>query len=386
MTGLMRRLGVVLLGATLLGCEAKVESSTNPVASATLAQASAPAQVAAPVAAPVATPASAASTATAGAPAASVAKAPRPPILVLNSRDASVSVIDADTWQELRRVNVGKEPHHLYLTPDEKSVIVANAASNSLTFLDPRTADVQRTVPDIVDPYHLRFSPDMKWFVTAANRLNHIDIYSWHPTEAAPFKLVKRIHAPKTPSHLWIDSKSTVVYASLQDSDELMAIDLATQTPRWKIQVGKMPADVFVTRDDQRLFVGMTGDKFVEVYDVGGATGSTPPKLVKRIETGQGAHAFRSLGDGKHLLVSNRVANHVSQIDLATLEVSGKPLPGGLGPDCMDVSPDGKTVLLTSRWAGMLSVVDVASRTIVRQVKVGRSPHGVWTLEHAPRN
>jgi YVTN family beta-propeller protein len=41
-----------------------------------------------------------------------------------------------------------------------------------------------------------------------------------------------------------IDSRSTVVYVSLQDSDELLAIDLATQAPRWKIKVGKLPADI----------------------------------------------------------------------------------------------------------------------------------------------
>ncbi len=62
------------------------------------------------------------------------------PIFVLNSLDGNVSVIDPVTWKEKKRIPTGKEPHHLYLTPDEKSVIVANAMSDSLTFIDPRTA------------------------------------------------------------------------------------------------------------------------------------------------------------------------------------------------------------------------------------------------------
>ena len=57
--------------------------------------------------------------------------------------------------------------------------------SDSLTLIDPRTGDVQRTITKISDPYHLRFSPDMKWFVTAANRLDHVDIYRWQPDDAA---------------------------------------------------------------------------------------------------------------------------------------------------------------------------------------------------------
>ena len=189
------------------------------------------------------------------------------PIFVLNSLDASVSVIDPVTWKETRRIPTGKEPHHLYLTPDEKSVIVANAGGDSLTFLDPRTAEVQRVVRGTLDPYQLRFSPDMKWFVTVANRLNHIDIYRW---DGKDLSLAKRIPSGKTPSHIWIDSKSTTAYASMQDSDELVAVDLATQTLKWRVKTGPMPADVFGTPDDKYLLLGLTGGDRVEVYDVTG--------------------------------------------------------------------------------------------------------------------
>ncbi|MGY4828357.1 YncE family protein [Sphaerotilaceae bacterium SBD11-9] len=306
---------------------------------------------------------------------------PTNPIFVLNSLDASISVIDPVSYAELRRIPTGKEPHHLYLTPDEKSLVVANALSDSLTLIDPKTGEVQRTITKVIDPYHLRFSPDMKWFVIAANRLDHVDIYQWQPEDAAtPLKLAARVRAARTPSHLSIDSKSTTVYASMQDSDELMAIDLQTQKPRWKIPIGKLPADVYLTPDDKLLLVGLTGDEYVEVYDV-----SQPsPKLVKRIQTGAGAHAFRSRGDGKHVFVSNRVANTISMIDIQTLSVVGTyPAPGG--PDCIDVLADGKTLLVSSRWARKLSFVDIDKKQVVRQVSVGRSPHGVWTLDHAPR-
>ena len=142
------------------------------------------------------------------------------PLFVLNSLDANVSVINPVTWEEIRRIPTGKEPHHLYLTPDERSIIIANALSDTLTFIDPRTAEVQRTVRDIVDPYHLRFTPDMKWLVTAANRLNHVDFYKWDGKELT---LAKRVATSRTPSHIWIDSKSTTAYVSMQDSDELVA-------------------------------------------------------------------------------------------------------------------------------------------------------------------
>ena len=303
---------------------------------------------------------------------------------MLNSLDATISVIDPVSFTELRRLPTGKEPHHLYLSPDERSLLVANAMSDTLTLVDPKTGLVQRTIAGVDDPYQLRFSPDMKWFVTAANRLDHVAIYRWNAAvDGGDFKLVKKVPAGKTPSHLFIDSRSSVVYASLQDSDQLMAIDLATQTPRWTVPTGKLPADVYLTPDDKQLLVGLTGDEFVEVYDVTTATA----KLVKRIKTGAGAHAFRAWGDGRHVLVSNRVANSISRIDLQTLAVVDTyPAPGG--PDCIDVMVDAqgvKTILVTSRWARKLTVIDPVKRQVVRQVAVGRSPHGVWTLAHASR-
>jgi YVTN family beta-propeller protein len=59
--------------------------------------------------------------------------------------------------------------------------------------------------------------------------------------------------------------------------------------------------------------------------------------------------------------------------------------PAPSGPDCMELSADGKTLMVASRWAQKLSVIDTQTRQVVRQVRVGSSPHGVWTLDHAPR-
>ncbi|HET8747642.1 MAG TPA: YncE family protein [Ramlibacter sp.] len=300
------------------------------------------------------------------------------PIFVLNSLDADISVIDPVSWKEVKRLPTGKEPHHLYMTPDESSIIVANALADSLTFVDPRTATIQKTVRGIVDPYQLRFSPDMKWLVTAGNRLQHVDLYRWDGKELS---LVKRIPSGKTPSHIFIDSKSTVAYVTMQDSDELVAIDLEQQRIRWRVRTGPMPADVFGTPDGRKVLVGLTGSDKVQIFDV---SYIRVPRSVGFIRTGAGAHAFRAAGDGQHVFVSNRVANTISKIDLETFKVvESYPAPGG--PDCMEVLAGGRYLLATARWARKLIVIDTKTGQLAREVSVGRSPHGVWTIDHTPR-
>src|SRR5437868_1675167 len=100
-------------------------------------------------------------------------------VVVLNSRDATVSLLDQASHKEIGSVAVGKEPHHLMATPDNKSLIVASAVGNELVFLDPMTGKIQQRLSDVLDPYQIGFSPDQKWFVSTALRLDRVDIYQY---------------------------------------------------------------------------------------------------------------------------------------------------------------------------------------------------------------
>jgi YVTN family beta-propeller protein len=297
-------------------------------------------------------------------------------VVVLNSGDATISLIDQDTRKEIKRFPTGKEPHHLLATPDGQSLIVANATSNDLMFLDARTGELQRRVRDIPDPYQIGYSPDRKWFVVAGNRLNRVDIYA-ASGNGQDLKLVKALSQPKTPSHIAFSADSQIAFVTLQDSNELVAIRLGDQSVLWKIKVGELPAGIWMTPDDKHLLIGMTGADYVDVIDW------RAQKSVKRIPTAKGAHNFRPLGDGRHLLVSNRVENSISVVDQVTLEKKYDiPVPGG--PDDMEVTADGKFIWVTQRWVKSVAVVDIAQRKVVATIPVGRSPHGIFFINSAP--
>ena len=77
--------------------------------------------------------------------------------VILNSDDDSLSVIDTETYKETSRVHIGRQPHHLMLTPDKQHLILAMSGSNELVFLDLSTGMVkQRLIAS--DPYQIGFT------------------------------------------------------------------------------------------------------------------------------------------------------------------------------------------------------------------------------------
>ncbi|MEI6203857.1 MAG: cytochrome D1 domain-containing protein [Enhydrobacter sp.] len=290
-------------------------------------------------------------------------------VLVLNSEDTSYSIIDRATRTEIGRLPLGREPHHIAVTPDGKEVLLASTVTNDLVALDTRTGEPRRIVRDIVDPYQLGFSPDGKWFVTVANRLDHIDIY-----RGADFKLVSRIFVDSVPSHLAFDAESKAVFVTLQKSNRVVAYNLETQAIKWNVEVGKTPAGLVMLPDNRRLLVALTGEDGVQVLD------PKDGKIGGSLQTGKGAHQFWPKGDGRHWFVSNRVDSTVSLVDTQEMKVVGTIVVPG-GPDCMDITADGKELWITQRFLRRVAVIDLAQMKIVASIRVSKSPHGLFILK-----
>ena len=294
--------------------------------------------------------------------------------IALNSADGTLSLIDTETYQVIGKAIACKEPHHLMPTLDDQSLIVACSASNQLVFFDPRTGQEQKRIRNISDPYQLAYSPDGKWFVATSLRLDRVDIY-----DSKDFTLKARLPAPRTPSHVAFDAQSEFAFVTLQDSNEVMAINLNTLKKAWVMPVGPTPAGIVMSPDNRTLLVGIMGEGYVEAIDW------RTQKTVKKIPTDTAAHNLQPKGDGRHFYVSNRsIKGSISLLDAQTLTVVGKyDVPGG--PDDMEVRADGKELWTTARFARKVQVIDLTTGQLKHSIPVGSSPHGVFFLDHAPR-
>jgi len=286
-------------------------------------------------------------------------------VVVLNSGEASISVLDLATMVETRRVPVLRETHHLVLTPDRSTLIVGDSGANELLFLDPATAEIRRR-ERISNPYHFAFTPDGARFVVTSLRRDQVDVYDWDGATQA-LTLRHRLKVGDMPSHLAFSPDSSTAFVSLQGANRLLSFDIATGTVRWDMRVGRAPAGVLWHRG--QLLVGNMGEDNIAVVDP--ATGV----VTRRIVIGRGAHTIFAAPDGRALYATARVDSGISVLNPDTLDVETTwAIPGG--PDCLDFAPDGR-IWATLRWQKRVAVIDPATGAY-ETAAVGRSPHGIF--------
>ena len=286
---------------------------------------------------------------------------------IVNSNSASISVVDMTTRKEVQRIPTLREPHHLVLTPDGRTLLVGDTAGNQLMFLDPNTGEVRKRMT-VADPYQFQFSPDGKFLVVNGLARNQVDVY-----DAATMALIKRFPVVATPSHLAYSPDSSTVFVSLQDSDKLAAFDLRTMTEKWTVPVGKTPAGV-LWLNGHVLVANMGTDYFAVVDPADG-------RVVQRVVTGRGVHQLFLSPDKSILWVNNRAGGSTTSVDAATLKVMRTyAIPGG--PDDIDFAPGGK-LWITRRFAESVAVLDPVTGSF-ETIAVGRSPHGLFLNAKAP--
>lgn len=281
--------------------------------------------------------------------------------IVMNSAGASVSIVDMASEKLIRDVPMLREPHHWTLSPGGRELWVGDASGNTLFALSPTTGQLisHRLLSD---PYQFWISPDGRRLVVNALRLNHVDVY-----DPATLSLIHRFHEVSMPSHLAYAPDSSMVYATLQGSESVVAIDLIATKVAWRAEVGPAPAGI-VWHQDHLLVALMNANDIVMVDPTDGS-------VMRRIPTGRGAHIIVLSPDRRLLYVGNRVAGTIDALDWDSLSPVRRYTMSG-GPDCIAFAPDGR-LWISRRWADSIAVMDPTTGAF-SLVGVGRSPHGVF--------
>jgi YVTN family beta-propeller protein len=95
------------------------------------------------------------------------------------------------------------------------------------------------------------------------------------------------------------------------------------------------------------------------------------------LATGRGAHGLYPSRDARYLYVSNRKEGTISLVDFATRRIVRTWNLGSSSPDMGNVSNDGRTLWLSGRYNSEVYVIDTGTGQLMKKIPVGKGPHGL---------
>jgi YVTN family beta-propeller protein len=292
----------------------------------------------------------------------------KPLVYVPNSDSNTVTVIDPKSFAVLRTFKVGLMPEHITPSWDLQTLYVDNTSGNTLIPIDPRTGVAGLPIP-VYDPYNLYFTPDGSKAIVVAERNRTLDI-----RDPKSWKLLARIPTPcDGVDHGDFTADHRFFLVSCEYSGELLRVDTRALRVVGVLKLGGRPIDVRLSPDGRIVYVANQAPKFggVQLVD------PSAMRLLQFIPTGAGAHGEIPSRDGRSLYVTNRLGHTVSVIDFATRKVVRTwTIPHG-SPDMGGVSTDGSRLWLSGRYNREVYVIDTGSGMLLARIPVGAGPHGL---------
>jgi YVTN family beta-propeller protein len=290
-------------------------------------------------------------------------------IYVPNSGSNSVDVIDPVSFKIVEHFAVGRQPQHITPSYDLKRLWVLADLGDSATEIDPATSKKGKTIW-VKDPYNMYYTPDGRFAVVVAEREARLNFLN-----PSTMKLVESVKVPcRGIDHMDFTANGRFLIASCEFAASLVKVDVSTHQPvgTLALEPGGMPQDVRSAPDGKLFYVADMMANGVYVVD---------PYTFSRVEfiaTGKGAHGISISRDAKLMYVSNRGEGSVSVVDLATRKVVKRwEIPGGGTPDMGGLSPDGNTLWLSGRYSREVYAFDISDGHLLARIKVGKGPHGL---------
>lgn len=303
-----------------------------------------------------------------------VVKGFRDLIYVPNTKSNTITEIDPKTFKVVRTFATGEQPQHVVPSWDLKTLWINNDLGNTLTPIDPRTGKPGKPIP-VHDPYNLYFTPDGKYAVVMASADRELVF-----RDPQTMKVRHRTPVPcYGVNHADFSSNGQLFVVSCEFSATLLKVNTVTmkvtRTKRLPTRPGKdqaMPQDVKMSPDGKTFYVAdMKSDG---IWLINGNT-----LRVKRfIATGQGAHGLYVTRDSKSLLITNREEGTISVLDFATNKLVDRwRIPGGGSPDMGGLSSDGKVFWVAGRYDAEVYAISTVDGHLIKRIPVGSGPHGL---------
>ena len=305
-----------------------------------------------------------------------VVKGTRELVYVPNFRSATVSVIDPKTYKIIKTIKTKAGPQHVVPSWDLKTLWVNDNKGNYLTPINPKTATAGKDIY-VHDPYNLYFTPNGKYAVVMAE--SDKEIVFRDPQTMA---IKKTLNVPCAGvNHADWTADGNQFVATCEFTGKLILVDTAKMkllkvtTLKKQNEMNPMPQDIKISPDGKTFYIADMASHGVWIMPANNFGHLT------FMHTGKGAHGLYVTRDAKTLLITNREEGSVSVMRFSDNTLIAKwKIPGGGSPDMGNISADGKFFWVSGRYNDEVYVFNIEKGSFVTRIKVGHEPHGltIW--------
>ncbi|GIX18240.1 MAG: hypothetical protein KatS3mg119_2426 [Rhodothalassiaceae bacterium] len=177
-------------------------------------------------------------------------------------------------------------------------------------------------------------------------------------------------------------ASAATLWVGAKEDDRLVAIDLASGEIRARLPTGAGPHEVAVSPDGRRVAVvaygrrGAPAETPRDIVDVFDAATSAHPARIPLAPYGS-PHGIAWMDDGRHLLVTAERDRRLLIVDAASRTVADAVDTGAAGSHLLARDPRRPRAYVTSLGDGVVSVIDLEARRLVKTVPSGRQAEGV---------
>lgn len=282
--------------------------------------------------------------------------------LIPNYNSQTVSVVRLPDGVIIKTIPVGLEPYGLATTPDMKTTYVVNYGSNSVSVINLETNSVVATIPVENNPYLIAITPDgTQAYVTNY----HSDTVSVINTSTNT--VTQTINVGSNPYAVVVSPNGERAYVINYGGGDVSVIDTSSNTLIQTVTVGLHPYFPAVSLDNAYLYVPNYGDGTVSIIN------TTTYAVTALTINGYAQTVFITPDGAKAYVPLYYQDNLIYIIDTATNTPDGT-ITVEQGPYSVAFTADGATAYVGNYDGESVSIVDVATGTVVRTLSIGVKP------------
>jgi YVTN family beta-propeller protein len=294
-------------------------------------------------------------------------------IYVTNSEGNDITVIDLATRKAVADIRVGEQVHGVCAPADGRRIFTTIESENNLKVIDTATNKVVDTIALTGRPNQCASTPDGRYVGVPIRNKNSVDIVD---TEQ---KKVVKVLPVRMPHNCYNADDNERMFVSSMGDHAIDVIDLKKMDYAEKIPTGGIPRPYAVSKDGKTLYSAVTDFHGFVIASVPErkvvARVALPPAPASTcaLEPHTPTHGIELSPDGKTLWVTSLADAGVYVYEVATKKIS-KEIHTGKCPNWITFTPDGRYVAVSNSATDDCSIIDAQTLREVARVKVGKGP------------